>query len=151
VGKARPAGPCATYPGDDTWTDISFTDGVVLIGDAAGHNDPIIGQGAVNRSSRRGNVRDVLLSAGHHSPDFSGYGEERSSRMERLRFCADVMSVAQAEDADNRSARRAFFAEKLESMDPEPFPLLTGAFVGPETIPQELVQPALRDCIRSAP
>jgi hypothetical protein len=70
--------------------------------------------------------------------------------MERLRFCADVMSVAQAEDADNRSARRAFFAEKLESMDPDLFPVLTGAFVGPETIPQEVVQPALLDRIRSA-
>jgi 2-polyprenyl-6-methoxyphenol hydroxylase-like FAD-dependent oxidoreductase len=45
VAKAIPAGPCATYPGDDTWTDTPFTDGVVLIGDAAGHNDPIIGQG----------------------------------------------------------------------------------------------------------
>lgn len=31
------AGPCRTYPGDDTWTDRPFAAGVVLIGDAAGH------------------------------------------------------------------------------------------------------------------
>ncbi len=45
VSRATPAGPCATYPGDDTWTPEPYVDGVVLIGDAAGHNDPIIGQG----------------------------------------------------------------------------------------------------------
>ena len=39
VARATPAGPCATYPGDDTWTDAPFAPGVVLIGDAAGHND----------------------------------------------------------------------------------------------------------------
>ena len=32
---ATPAGPCATYAGDDTWTAAPFADGVVLIGDAA--------------------------------------------------------------------------------------------------------------------
>ena len=36
VAEGIPAGPCATYPGDDTWTDTPFADGVVLVGDAAG-------------------------------------------------------------------------------------------------------------------
>lgn len=34
VAQATPTGPCATYPGDHTWTDTR--DGVVLTGDAAG-------------------------------------------------------------------------------------------------------------------
>ena len=42
---ARPAGPCAFYPMNDTWTDSPCAPGVVLLGDAAGWNDPIIGQG----------------------------------------------------------------------------------------------------------
>lgn len=41
--NARPAGPCNSYPNEDTWTDEPYAEGVVLIGDAAGHNDPIIG------------------------------------------------------------------------------------------------------------
>ena len=46
VVAASLAGPCATYPGDDTWcAEPARVDGAVLIGDAAGHNDPIIGQG----------------------------------------------------------------------------------------------------------
>jgi len=58
--------------------------------------------------------------------------------------------ATQAEDADNTAARRAFVAEKLAAMDPEVFPLLVGAFAGPETIPDELVDPGLLDRIRAA-
>ena len=61
VQAATPAGPCATYPGDDTWTDTPFADGVVLIGDAAGHNDPIIGQGLSISMRDARTVRDLVL------------------------------------------------------------------------------------------
>ena len=37
--------------------------------------------------------------------------------MERLRFAADLIAVAQAEDADNRTARRAMVVEKMAAMD----------------------------------
>jgi menaquinone-9 beta-reductase len=119
---ARQSGrPCATYARDDTWTDAPFADGVVLIGDAAGHNDPIIGQwlSIALRDARI--VRDVILDGARQSAAFVPYGEERASRMERVRFIADVLAVAQAEDADNRSARRAMLAEKMAAMDPEIF------------------------------
>ena len=42
---AQIAGPCQGYPNADTWADEPTAPGVVLIGDAAGHNDPTIGQG----------------------------------------------------------------------------------------------------------
>lgn len=45
ISDATPIGPLATYPGDDTWTARPFVPGVVLVGDAAGWNNPIIGQG----------------------------------------------------------------------------------------------------------
>ena len=99
---ATPAGPCAAYPGDDTWTDAPFAEGVVLIGDAAGHNDPIIGQGLSIALRDARIVRDLILDGARTAAAFASYGEERSSRMERLRFIADVLAVAQAEDADNR-------------------------------------------------
>ena len=34
IAGARPAGPLATYPGDDTWCDEPFVEGVVLVGDS---------------------------------------------------------------------------------------------------------------------
>jgi 2-polyprenyl-6-methoxyphenol hydroxylase-like FAD-dependent oxidoreductase len=150
VMTATPAGPCATYAGDDTWTDAPFADGVVLIGDAAGYNDPIIGQGLSIALRDARVVRDLILDGARQGAAFAPYGEERSSRMERLRFIADVIAVAQAEDADNRSARRAMFAEKMAAMDPEIFPLLLGAFAGPETVPEELLDPGILERLRGA-
>jgi 2-polyprenyl-6-methoxyphenol hydroxylase-like FAD-dependent oxidoreductase len=150
VTAGTPSGPCATYPGDDTWTDAPYADGVVLIGDAAGHNDPIIGQGLAIASRDARIVRDLVLDGARDAAAFVPYGEERLARMERLRFIADVLAITQAEDADNTSARRAFVAEKMAAMDPEIFGLLVGAFAGPENVPSELLDPDLLDRIRAA-
>jgi 2-polyprenyl-6-methoxyphenol hydroxylase-like FAD-dependent oxidoreductase len=150
VAGATPAGPCATYPGDDTWTATPYEQGVVLIGDSAGHNDPVVGQGLSIALRDARIVRDLILAGAREPADFAPYGKERLERMKRLRLVADVISVSQAEDADNRSARRAFFGEKMASMDPEVFPLMLGAFAGPDTIPSDLVNDAILDRIRSA-
>jgi 2-polyprenyl-6-methoxyphenol hydroxylase-like FAD-dependent oxidoreductase len=150
VAAGLPAGPCATYPGDDTWTDAPYGDGVVLIGDAAGHNDPIIGQGLSIALRDARIVRDLVTDGARSARDFERYGEERSDRMERLRFAADVLAVAQAEDADNRLARRELAGRLLSDADPHLFPVLVGAFAGPETVPAELVDQRLIDRIRAA-
>ncbi|HEV3133887.1 MAG TPA: FAD-dependent monooxygenase [Acidimicrobiia bacterium] len=150
VAAGTPAGPCATYPGDDTWTEAPFADGVVLIGDAAGHNDPIIGQGLSIAMRDARIVRDLVLDRARDAAGFTPYGTERLTRMERLRFIADVLAVTQAEDADNRSARRAYVGEKMAAMDPEIFGLLVGAFAAPENVPPELFDPGLLDRIRAA-
>jgi 2-polyprenyl-6-methoxyphenol hydroxylase-like FAD-dependent oxidoreductase len=147
---ATPAGPCANYAGDDTWTDTPFADGVVLIGDAAGHNDPIIGQGLSIALRDARIVRDLIVDGARQSEAFVPYGEERASRMERVRFVADVLAVAQAEDADNRAERRVMLAERLAAMDPEVLPLLTSAFAGPETIPHEALDAGILERLRRA-
>jgi menaquinone-9 beta-reductase len=150
MAAASPAGPCATYPGDDTWTDSPFADGIVLVGDAAGHNDPIVGQGLSIALRDARIVRDLILDGARQPADFAPYGQERSERMRRLRLIADVVSVTFTEDADNRMARRAFLGEKMASMDPEIFPLLVGFMTGPETVPDYVVHPEILDRIRSA-
>jgi 2-polyprenyl-6-methoxyphenol hydroxylase-like FAD-dependent oxidoreductase len=150
VAAGSPAGPCATYPGDDTWTDTPFADGVVLVGDAAGYNDPIVGQGLSIALRDARIVRDLILDGARQPADFAPYGRERSERMRRLRLIADVVSVTFAEDADNRVARRAFLGEKMASMDAEVFPLVVGFMTGPETIPGQLVHPEILDRIRDA-
>ena len=45
LAAGRQDGPLATYPGDDTWIDRPFGPGAVLIADAAGYSNPIVGQG----------------------------------------------------------------------------------------------------------
>jgi menaquinone-9 beta-reductase len=150
VSAGSPAGPCATYPGDDTWTDTPFAHGVVLIGDAAGHNDPIIGQGLSIALRDARMVRDVILAGSTTPADFAGYGRERAERMRKLRLIADVVSVTFAEDAGNRMARRSFVGDRMASMDAEIFPLLVGFITGPDSVPGPLVRPGLLDQIRNA-
>jgi 2-polyprenyl-6-methoxyphenol hydroxylase-like FAD-dependent oxidoreductase len=150
VAKATPAGPCATYPGDDTWTDAPFAPGVVLIGDAAGHNDPIIGEGLSIAMRDARIVRDLVVDGARRPTDFAPYAAERTERMRRLRFGADLMSATQVEECDNRAARRQLIAEKMANLDPEIFPILIGLFAGPETIPEELVDDRVIEGIRRA-
>jgi 2-polyprenyl-6-methoxyphenol hydroxylase-like FAD-dependent oxidoreductase len=150
VTSATPAGPCATYPGDDTWTATPYAEGVVLIGDAAGHNDPVIGQGLSIALRDARIVRDVVLDGGRTPEAFASYGAERLERMARLRFLADVISLSQAEDADNRPARRAFMVERMARFDPEIVGLLLGMFAGPENVPDDLIDEELLERIRMA-
>lgn len=148
--SAVPAGPCATYPGDDTWTAQPYTDGVVLIGDAAGYNDPVIGQGLSIAMRDARTVRDLILDGAHRPDDFAPYGEERLGRMARLRLAADVLAAALAEDAPNRSARRALYGLAMATMDPEIFPVMAAVFTGPENVPDELINEEIVDRIRQA-
>ena len=124
VVAATPAGPCATYPGDDTWCAEPYVDGVVLIGDAAGHNDPIIGQGLSIAIRDARTVRDLVLDGARTADAFAGYGAERMARMERLRLVADIMAVTQVEDADNRDARRRYVNERMAAHGRADLPLV---------------------------
>lgn len=150
VAASTPAGPYAMYPGDDTWCEAPYVDGVVLIGDAAGHNDPIIGQGLSIALRDARTVRDLVLDGARTAEAFRSYGEERMERMRRVRLIADVISTVNVEDADNRPARLAWLGERMAAMDPEVFPLLLGGFAGPETVPAELVDEGILERIRAA-
>jgi 2-polyprenyl-6-methoxyphenol hydroxylase-like FAD-dependent oxidoreductase len=150
IVAANPAGPCATYPGDDTWCAQPYVDGAVLIGDAAGHNDPIIGQGLSIAMRDARTVRELVLEGARTADAFAPYGAERMARMTRLRFAADLMAATQAEDAGNRDARRRYVNERMAGMDASIFPLILGMFAGPETIGDELLDPGLLDNVRAA-
>lgn len=45
IGNAEPLGPVAFFPGIDVYPDRIAGEGVVLVGDAAGANDPALGSG----------------------------------------------------------------------------------------------------------
>lgn len=80
--EAVPAGPCRTFAADDTWTDQPYTDGVVLIGDAGGYNNPLIGQGLSLALRDARAVAEILLDgpAGAPGPDaLAQYGADEAS------------------------------------------------------------------------
>jgi menaquinone-9 beta-reductase len=137
IVAGRPIGPCLVYPNNDTWIDVPLADGVVLIGDAAGRNDPITGQGLsiTHRDARL--LRDLLLGVGTWTNDaLMPYAEERKERMRRLRIAARITAIVDAEFDDAARARRRRVAERRNRMARESLAILT-PFVGPEALPAD--------------
>jgi 2-polyprenyl-6-methoxyphenol hydroxylase-like FAD-dependent oxidoreductase len=149
LAAGTPRGPLATYPADDTWCERPFGAGAVLVGDSAGYNNPIIGQGLgiAMRDARQ--VRDVLRGDDWSPAAFEGYGEERMERMRRLRFIANVLAITEVEEADNRDARRAKFGE-MQANDPRALAMLIASFGGPETAPADVFDDEIFAIIRAA-
>ncbi len=132
IATLEPAGPCAGQPGFDTWTDQSFPEGAVLIGDAAGWSDPLIGQGLSVALRDARSVRDVLLAGDDWSAaSFVPYGEERRERMRRERVAAEVMKALRCDFTNTGAARRAAFFGTMMS-DPLSAGVMMTMLSGPE-------------------
>ena len=148
IVKGTPAGPCPSYGNEDTWTEVPFAPGVVLVGDAAGHNDPIIGQGLSITYRDVRMVRDLMLENREWTPAaFRSYAEERRERMRRLRFVGIVQSILTAEFGPRARERRINFREELKRgnfINPAP-----AAFLGPETVPAEAFEQQVVNRIRA--
>ena len=145
LSAGRPIGPCHGYPSGDTWIDTPVAPGVVLIGDAAGHNDPTIGQGlSVSLRDTRHVVEALTSNADWTEDIFTPYIEERRERMRRLRFVAQLFSTLRVEFTDDARMRRR---RALKRMGAEPH--LALPFVatqkGPFSVPPETFEPKARD------
>ena len=149
LGRARPAGPLATYSADDTWTERPFVDGVVLIGDAAGFNNPIIGQGLSISMRDARSVRDIVRAGDFGPAAFEPYATERMERMRRLRYAATLLAVAFAQDGDDRAARRARYFD-LRQTEPLMMGVLATVFAGPEVGPAEAFDGRLLSALRGS-
>jgi 2-polyprenyl-6-methoxyphenol hydroxylase-like FAD-dependent oxidoreductase len=134
---ARPISEPFAYPNNDTWTDEPFTEGVVLIGDAAGHNDPVIGQGLSIAHRDVAMVSRILTSQGDWSAAaFAPYAEERARRMQRLRRAARFTAMREADFTREGRARRARVARRLQER-PELMQVMIVPFMGPDVLPEE--------------
>ncbi len=144
IADGRPAGPLRSYANNDTWTDTPHSPGAVLIGDAAGWNDPIIGLGLSITYRDVRLVSDLLASCDHWSDAlFAPYAEERRERMRRLRFVAGITASLDAEFGDDaRARRRAYFARSAG--DPTLGAHAFAIMGGPDAAPPEVFTPAHR-------
>lgn len=135
IAAARPAGPCSSYPMNDSWCDRIAVDGAVLVGDAAGWNDPIIGQGLSIAMRDARMVADVLLADSDWSPSaFDEYAVERAERLRRLRIDALLTTALQCSFGPEGTALRRRWAEQAGGNKLLVAPLLAG-LVGPEQVP----------------
>lgn len=140
----RPAGPLFSYLNADSWTDQPFSEGVVLIGDAAGWNDPIIGQG-LSITYRDVRIVSEILKAGDDwsVAAFAPYAEERTERMRRLRFAASLTSALDMEFGEAGRAQRHSYHTR-GATDPGLKVHAMVAMVGPEVLPPEIFTEAHR-------
>jgi 2-polyprenyl-6-methoxyphenol hydroxylase-like FAD-dependent oxidoreductase len=105
-----------SYSNEDHWVDDPTADGVVLIGDAAGHNDPVTGQGVSITVRDVRIVSDILMAKKNWSKsDFVPYVEERSERMRRLRIAGRLATQIRVEFGTDAKARRARVSKRMLS------------------------------------
>jgi 2-polyprenyl-6-methoxyphenol hydroxylase-like FAD-dependent oxidoreductase len=135
IRRATPAGPCATYPMHDTWTDRPLGEGLALIGDAAGYSDPHIGQGLSIALRDVRMLSDLLLTGDDWSPGaLRPYAEEREERMRRLRFCNAVATTLRGEFGPEARERRRRAQARMQA-DPALALWRRGALAGLDTVP----------------
>jgi 2-polyprenyl-6-methoxyphenol hydroxylase-like FAD-dependent oxidoreductase len=144
LAAAKPAGPLLSYFNNDAWTDEPFAEGAVLVGDAAGWNDPIIGLGLSITYRDVRIVTELLKGSDDWRPAlFAPYAEERAERMRRLRFTAKIQSALDAEFGETARNRRRRHFER-SAADPLVGAHAFAVMAGPETLPPEMFTPERR-------
>ncbi|MEA2596854.1 MAG: hypothetical protein QOF01_3323 [Thermomicrobiales bacterium] len=103
---AIPAGPVAFFPNADLWTDRIATDDTVLVGDAAGANDPSVGHGLSIAFRDVRELRDLMLADRDWSAALRAYSDRRLAYYDVLRTHARWLGVLTTEEGPEADARR---------------------------------------------
>ncbi|HPE46918.1 MAG TPA: NAD(P)/FAD-dependent oxidoreductase [Hyphomonas sp.] len=137
LANGKPAGPLYSFFNNDSWTDDPSAPGCVLVGDAAGWNDPINGLGLSITYRDVRLVSEALMAAPEGAaPDFSAYAEERAERMRRLRFAGQLQSVLDMEFGPAAKARRHSYHTR-KATDPTLGMHGFAIMAGPENVPAD--------------
>ena len=145
IAASRPIGPFNSFSNEDQWIDDPTAPGVVLAGDAAGHNDPIIGQGLSIALRDVRLLSEIILDGKRDQAAFRPYVEERAERMRRLRIAARLRAKLHAEFGEEARQRRQR-AERRVRVDNAPSPL--GAILlGPEKLPATCFEQSTIDAL----
>ena len=124
-------------PMNCSWTTSPpRSEGAILIGDAAGWNDPVIGQGlsVALRDARM--ISDVLSNADWSPQAFDGYVEDRAERMKRLRVASRVATAMRCTFTEEGRQRRARWMQASET-DEVVGSQVACSFLGPDGLPEE--------------
>ena len=137
IANGTPVGPLFSYFNNDSWTDEPFAEGAVLIGDAAGWNDPINGLGLSITYRDVRTVSEILKATPEgEKPDFTAYATERAERMRRLRFAGQLQASLDMEFGEEAKARRMSYHHR-RTQDPTVGIHGVAILAGPENVPEE--------------
>jgi 2-polyprenyl-6-methoxyphenol hydroxylase-like FAD-dependent oxidoreductase len=134
LAAGEPAGPAGGSPMTDSWTTTApVVPGAVLIGDAAGWNDPIIGQGLSIALRDARTVGDVLVGSDDWSAGaFDAYVTERKERMRRLAISARISTELRCTFTDEGRERRARWFKAVTG-EPRMLGQMMAGLAGPES------------------
>ena len=142
IAGGTPASPLFAYYNNSSAADRPYAPGAVLVGDAAGWNDPILGLGLSITYRDVRLVSDILKETlAGAAPDFRPYAEERAERMRRLRIAAELQATLDMEFDDAARARRRRYYEE-SAADPTLGMHGVATLAGPEAVPAEIFEPA---------
>jgi 2-polyprenyl-6-methoxyphenol hydroxylase-like FAD-dependent oxidoreductase len=115
LSTAVPTGPVAFFPNADVWTARIANDYGVLIGDAAGANDPSVGHGLsiVFRDVRE--LRDLLLGEADWTAALDAFARRRRAYYDVLRAHARWLGILTTEEGPAAEAKRARVARARET------------------------------------
>jgi 2-polyprenyl-6-methoxyphenol hydroxylase-like FAD-dependent oxidoreductase len=144
LADGEAAGPLLTFLNNETGTETAAVEGGVLVGDAGGWSDPIIGCGLASAYRDARMVRDVLLASGDWSPGaFAAFDEERAERRRRLRYISDLETELHCDFGERGRARRRRFKQGAQN-DQSLLAHLVANLAGPEAQPPEMFTPEHR-------
>jgi len=141
----EPAGPLRAYFNNPARATTPVAPGVVLVGDAAGWSDPIVGLGLSITYRDVRMVSEILKAATDWSaPDlFASYIEERKERQRRIDFAADLTSRLDAEFGEEARERRKSYHHRGE-IDSTLKMHAVAVMAGPEMLPPDFFTDAHR-------
>ncbi|HET8524475.1 MAG TPA: NAD(P)/FAD-dependent oxidoreductase [Thermomicrobiales bacterium] len=114
LDNASPVGPVAFFPNNDIWSSNLAAEQVILIGDAAGANDPSVGQGLslVFRDVRI--LSDLLLNERDWPHVIHAFAEQRTAYFDVLRQHAKWFAQLLIDTGPSADALRAQVAHARE-------------------------------------
>jgi 2-polyprenyl-6-methoxyphenol hydroxylase-like FAD-dependent oxidoreductase len=111
LGDGTAAGPCATFSGEQTWCDEPYADGVVLLGDAGGYDDPVDGQGLSLALRDVRQLSELLLATDDWTmAGLRPHGQQRVERLRRMRRVSLTFAALMTTfTADGRARRGRYY------------------------------------------
>jgi menaquinone-9 beta-reductase len=148
LGDVAPAGPCATFSGEQTWCEQPFADGVVLLGDAGGYDDPVDGQGLSLALRDVRHLSELLLAAGDWTvAALRPYGQQRAERLRRMhRVSRTYAALMTTFTPDGRARRDRFYAASGAGGD-DVRRALGAIHLGPDRLPGEAFTDQLHESV----
>jgi 2-polyprenyl-6-methoxyphenol hydroxylase-like FAD-dependent oxidoreductase len=148
LGDVTAAGPCATFSGEQTWCDEPCADGVLLLGDAGGYDNPVDGQGLSLALRDVRQLSELLLATDDWTmAGLRPYGEQRAERLRRMRRVSRTYAALMTTFTPDGRARRSRFYAASRASRHDVQMALGAIHLGPDRLPGEAFTDQLHESV----